>query len=77
MPFFCFISFYLILFYFGGTMQCPLLCKEFIIDAWQIYYARSKDADAILLIATMLPDSDNEAKRELKLTSVLSLCRRC
>ncbi|KAK1353797.1 Indole-3-glycerol-phosphate synthase [Heracleum sosnowskyi] len=39
-------------------VKCPLLCKDFIIDAWQIYYARSKGADAILLIASVLPDLD-------------------
>ncbi|CAK9167193.1 unnamed protein product [Ilex paraguariensis] len=42
----------------NAGVQCPLLCKEFIIDAWQIYYARTKGADAILLIAAVLPDLD-------------------
>lgn len=52
-------------------MQCPLLCKEFIIDAWQIYYARSKGADAILLIAAVLPDAD--IKYMIKICNILGL----
>ncbi|KAF3445283.1 hypothetical protein FNV43_RR14978 [Rhamnella rubrinervis] len=42
----------------NAGVKCPLLCKEFIIEAWQIYYARVKGADAILLIAAVLPDLD-------------------
>ncbi|XP_070660845.1 indole-3-glycerol phosphate synthase, chloroplastic-like isoform X3 [Malus domestica] len=42
----------------NAGVKCPLLCKEFIIEAWQIYYARTKGADAILLIAAVLPDLD-------------------
>ncbi|KAF8410878.1 hypothetical protein HHK36_003415 [Tetracentron sinense] len=42
----------------NAGVKCPLLCKEFIIDAWQIYYARTKGADAILLIAAVLPNLD-------------------
>ncbi|CAN6180180.1 unnamed protein product [Urochloa humidicola] len=42
----------------NSGVKCPLLCKDFIIDIWQIYYARSKGADAVLLIAAVLPDLD-------------------
>ena len=40
------------------AVDIPLLCKEFIIYPYQIYLARVKGADAILLIATILKDSD-------------------
>ena len=40
------------------AVDIPLLCKEFIIYPYQIYLARVKGADAILLIAAILKDAD-------------------
>ena len=41
-----------------ATVDLPLLCKEFIIYPYQMYLARVKGADAVLLIAAILSDED-------------------
>ncbi|CAJ0992829.1 Tryptophan biosynthesis protein TrpCF [Sodalis praecaptivus] len=38
------------------TVSQPVLCKDFIIDPWQIYLARLHQADAILLMLSVLDD---------------------
>ncbi len=40
------------------SVKLPLLCKEFIIYPYQMYLARIKGADAVLLIAAILSDQD-------------------
>ncbi|MFN6563729.1 MAG: indole-3-glycerol phosphate synthase TrpC [Nostoc sp. ChiSLP01] len=49
----------------------PLLCKEFIIDRYQIYLARTAGADAVLLIAAIL--SDQELKEFLQVIHDLGM----
>lgn len=40
------------------AVSLPLLCKDFIIYPYQIYLARCRGADAVLLIAAILSDQD-------------------
>ena len=53
------------------AVDLPLLCKEFIIYPYQIYYARAHGADAVLLIAAILDDKD--LKYFLKIVRVLGM----
>ncbi|MEM9450890.1 MAG: indole-3-glycerol phosphate synthase TrpC [Cyanobacteria bacterium P01_E01_bin.6] len=41
-----------------SAVDIPLLCKEFIIYPYQMYLARVRGADAVLLIAAILSDKD-------------------
>jgi indole-3-glycerol phosphate synthase len=60
--------------YFGGNLEdlkkarkfnfCPVLRKDFMLNAYQIHEARSAGADAILLIASLL--SKNEVSELTK-----------
>jgi indole-3-glycerol phosphate synthase len=53
--------------YFGGSIELlahlsarlttPLLCKDFIVDPYQVFEARAAGAEAILLIAKILTDA--------------------
>ncbi|GAB4221928.1 MAG: bifunctional indole-3-glycerol-phosphate synthase TrpC/phosphoribosylanthranilate isomerase TrpF [Francisella sp.] len=49
----------------------PILCKDFIIDEYQIYLARYYKADAILLMLSIL--DDNEYKKLTKLANRLGM----
>lgn len=46
----------------SAAVSQPVLCKDFIIDPWQIYLARFYQADAVLLMLSVL---DDEQYRQL------------
>jgi len=39
------------------AVKIPLLCKDFILDVYQVYEARAAGADAVLIIVAALSDS--------------------
>ncbi|MBD1556669.1 bifunctional indole-3-glycerol-phosphate synthase TrpC/phosphoribosylanthranilate isomerase TrpF [Vibrio sp. S9_S30] len=43
----------------------PVLCKDFMIDAYQVYLARHYQADAILLMLSVLDDNQYKALAEV------------
>ena len=61
--------------FFGGSLDdlaevsrsvsLPVLCKEFIVDPYQIYEARAAGADAVLLLASVLAPRHLRYFREL------------
>ncbi len=59
------------------AVSLPVLRKDFIIDAWQVYESRAAGADAILLIAEALKPGDlidlMIAAAELGLTALLEV----
>jgi indole-3-glycerol phosphate synthase len=54
------------------AVRIPLLCKDFVLYPYQIYLARSRGADAVLLIAAIL--SDQDLTYCLKIAKSLGMC---
>ncbi|HHY92191.1 MAG TPA: indole-3-glycerol phosphate synthase TrpC [Firmicutes bacterium] len=42
------------------AVAVPVLCKDFLIDPYQVYLARAHGADAVLLIAALLEDAQQK-----------------
>jgi indole-3-glycerol phosphate synthase len=59
------------------AVDLPLLCKEFVIYPYQMYLARVKGADAILLITAILSDQDLQyfikIANSLKMTALIEV----
>ncbi len=59
----------------ANTLYAPLLCKDFVIDEYQIYEARKNGADAILLIATIL--TEKQIRGFLEIAESLKMAAIC
>lgn len=59
------------------AVAVPVLCKEFVIDASQVYEARAAGADAVLLIVRILTDDElssfMEETRKLGMASLVEI----
>ncbi len=58
-----------------ATKKTPILCKEFIIDKYQIFEARKNGADAVLLLANVL--NLNEMRKFVEVIHNLSMDAVC
>ena len=60
-----------------ATVDLPVLRKDFIIDPYQVYEARTAGADAVLLIAECLDDNElrllHDTVGELQMTALVEL----
>lgn len=54
-----------------AAVNLPLLCKDFILYPYQMYLARVRGADAVLLIAAIL--SDQDLQYFVKIANVLQM----
>lgn len=75
--------------YFGGSLQAlrtvcqlaavPVLCKEFVVDPYQVFEARAAGAEAVLLIVKILDDDAlavlHKSIRQLGMTPVVEVQR--
>ncbi|WP_414581093.1 indole-3-glycerol phosphate synthase TrpC [Scytonema sp. PCC 10023] len=60
-----------------AKVDLPLLCKDFVIYPYQMYMARIRGADAVLLIAAILSDQDLQyfvkIAKTLKMTALIEV----